>query len=119
MQSRKVEFNAQRGPIELVFEHLSALGSTLVGTAQLRAGEQVPQSGESAHPADEYAYVLKGRVQIEIKGECHEGSPGTLTLIPAGEAHMTRALEDAEVLWWWVGQPADFAALRQTYPLPE
>ncbi|MFC4424937.1 cupin domain-containing protein [Deinococcus navajonensis] len=119
MQSRNVEFKAQGGPIALVFEHVSALGNTLVGTAQLRAGEQVPHSGESAHPADEYSYVLKGRVQIEIAGVCHEGAPGTLMLIPAGEGHITRALEDAEVLWWWVGQPADFAPLKQTYPPPE
>ena len=128
MHTRQVGFGTSSGPIGLVFEHLAGVentaissagngaGSTLVGTAQLRRGQQVPLAGESTHPADEYSYVLSGQVEIEIGGQVHLAGPGTFMLIPAGEGHVTRALEDAEVLWWWVGRPQDFADLKAAYP---
>lgn len=125
MHTRQVGFGAQSGPIGLVFEHLAGVGSgaqtgaggsTLVGTARLRRGQQVPLAGESTHPADEYSYVLSGQVEIEIGGQVHLAGPGTFMLIPAGEGHITRAVEDAEVLWWWVGRPQDFADLKAAYP---
>lgn len=116
MHARQIAFGSAPGPIGLVFEHLSGEGSTLTGTARLRRGQQVPLSGESVHPADEYSYVLSGRVEIEIGGQVRLGGPGTFMLIPAGEGHVTRALEDAEVLWWWVGSPETFTALKAAYP---
>jgi ethanolamine utilization protein EutQ (cupin superfamily) len=120
MHTRQVGFGTQAGPIGLVFEHLASAensaGSTLVGTARMRRGQQVPLAGASTHPADEYSYVLSGQVEIEIGGQVHLAGPGTFMLIPAGECHVTRAVEDAEVLWWWVGRPQDFADLKAAYP---
>lgn len=116
MDRRQISFAAQPGPIGLVFERLSGAGSTLVGTARMARGQQVPATGESSHPADEYSYVLSGQVEIETGGQTHRAGPGTFMLIPAGEGHVTRALEDAEVLWWWVGQPQAFGDLKAAYP---
>lgn len=116
MDRRQIDFAAQPGPIGLVFERLAGAGSALVGTARMARGQQVPATGESTHPADEYSYVVSGEVELEIGGRSYRGGPGTFMLIPAGEGHVTRALEDAEVLWWWVGQPQDFGDLKAAYP---
>lgn len=115
MEFRQVDLSSQQSPIQLVMEHGGKVGGTLVGTAKMRRGEQVPATGASTHPADEYSYVLRGRVEVEVGGRQVEASTGTLMVIPAGQGHITRALDDAEVLWWWVGHHSDFDGLKQVY----
>lgn len=120
MEVRHIRFQASESPIHLALEHAAAPGSgTLIGTAQMQAGQRIPAQGESVHPADEYSYILRGRVTVEISGQAQEYGPGTLMLIPAGEGHITTALDDAEVLWWWVGQPQDFGTLKTQYGPPQ
>lgn len=117
MELRTVHFGPLASPITLELEHVSAEGNgTLIGTAQMTAGQRIPATGESSHPADEFSYVLRGQVRVEAGGRVTNCGPGTLMLIPAGEGHVTTALTDTEVLWWWDGKPEEFQALKQQYP---
>lgn len=116
MEVRQLNFKDATAPVSLILERgISAENSVLVGTAQMKAGQRIPMEGESVHPADEYSFIVRGRVLIEINGEEHEYGPGTFMLIPAGEGHITKGLEDTEVVWWWTGKPQDFTALKTQY----
>ncbi|GAA4013807.1 hypothetical protein GCM10022631_26870 [Deinococcus rubellus] len=117
MERRTLDFDTSDSPIRLILERSGASSTAiLVGTAQLQAGQRIPHEGESAHPADEYSLVLRGRARVTVGGKDVDCGPGTLLMIPAGEGHVTAGLEDTEVLWWWAGQPADFDDLKAQYP---
>ena len=117
MEIHQLKFKDIQAPVSLVLERrISDENSVLVGTAQMKAGQRIPVSGESVHPADEYSFIVKGRVLVEVNGQQHEYGPGTFMLIPAGEGHVTTGLEDTEVVWWWAGQPRHFNDLKTQYP---
>ena len=48
--------------------------------------------------SEEFYFLLEGRALMEIKGEQKEVGPGDAILIPAGEWHQIRALEDTRFL---------------------
>lgn len=118
METRHIRFDPQDPQLQLIYERREQApsGATLVGTVRLEKGAQVPAQGTSSHAADEYAFLLQGRVRMTSGGQTEEISAGTLMLIPAGEAHLVEAVEDAEILWWWVGDDREFPALKQQYP---
>lgn len=80
------------------------LAGLRVGTARLAKGEWVPPEGSSAHAQDEVSIFLSGSATLESGGETREVRPGEVIMIPAGEAHRSRALEDCEIFWMLFGE---------------
>jgi quercetin dioxygenase-like cupin family protein len=79
------------------------------------------------HPWHEVEYVIEGEVEFLVGGAWVRGGPGTVQLLPAGEAHSVRVPEGAaRVLMVTVGPPYDgFArdsaaldAAAEGYPSP-
>ena len=77
--------------------------SLKMGTAKIQKGDWVPLQGYSRHEQHEVSVILKGKLEIEVAGEISSLKNGDAVMIPAGEAHRTMALEDAELVWFWFG----------------
>ena len=74
-----------------------------MGTAKIQKGDWVPLQGYSRHEQHEVSVIIKGKLEIEVAGEISSLKNGDAVMIPAGEAHRTMALEDAELVWFWFG----------------
>ena len=80
-----------------------ANASLKMGTAKILKGDWIPQTGYSQHEQHEVSVILKGLLEVEIDGQISRLKNGDAVMIPAGEAHRTIALEDAELIWFWFG----------------
>ena len=80
-----------------------ANASLKMGTAKIQKGDWIPQTGYSQHEQHEVSVIIKGKLEIEVAGEISSLKNGDAVMIPAGEAHRTMALEDAELIWFWFG----------------
>ncbi len=74
-----------------------------MGTARIQKGDWVPLEGHSSHEQHEVSVILNGKLEIESGGQPGMIQTGDIALIPAGEAHRARALEDTELIWFWFG----------------
>ena len=74
-----------------------------MGTARIQKGDWVPTQGHSSHEQHEVSVILAGQLEIESGGQPGLIQTGDIALIPAGEAHRARALEDTELIWFWFG----------------
>ena len=74
-----------------------------MGHAVFPPGTVVPPA---AHEADEYAYIISGKVKCESNGEIKELSAGGASFIPAGEIHKSfnDSDENATLVWILVGK---------------
>lgn len=69
-----------------------------MGYAVFPPGTVVPPA---SHAADEYSYIISGRVKCESNGTLNEMCAGEASYIPAGEVHssMNDSDEDATLVW--------------------
>jgi quercetin dioxygenase-like cupin family protein len=74
-----------------------------MGTARIQKGDWVPKQGHSSHEQHEVSVILNGKLEIESDGQPGMIQTGDVALIPAGEKHRARALEDTELIWFWFG----------------
>lgn len=74
-----------------------------MGTVRLVKGQWVPEQGYSRHIQHELSVILLGGLEVECAGQQHRVEVGEYTLIPAGEEHRSKALEDTELIWFWFG----------------
>ncbi len=78
--------------------------SLKMGTVQLAKGAWIPPEGYSKHTQHELSLILQGGIEIESVGEQVSIEAGDVILIPAGQAHRSRALEDTRLVWFWFGE---------------
>lgn len=81
-----------------------ARASMKMGTARIEKGGWVPTEGHSRHDQHEVSVILKGELEVESGGQKGRMVAGDASLIPAGEEHRARAVEDTELIWFWFGQ---------------
>jgi quercetin dioxygenase-like cupin family protein len=81
-----------------------AQASMKMGTARIEKESWVPREGYSRHDQHEVCVILKGELEIESGGQPGRMMAGDVSLIPAGESHRARALEDTELIWFWFGE---------------
>ena len=74
-----------------------------MGSARIQKGDWVPLEGHSSHEQHEISVILSGKLEVESGGQPALVQGGDISLIPAGEAHRARALEDTELIWFWFG----------------
>lgn len=72
------------------------------GTAVFPPGARVPDSGTAAHEADEYSFIIKGRLSAFSGGESYEVKGGQASMIPAGEQHWSVNESDQNCLLVWM-----------------
>ena len=72
-----------------------------MGYAVFPDGTVVPPA---AHQADEYSYIISGKVKCESNGVIYELCAGEASYIPAGEVHksMNDSGEEATLVWMLV-----------------
>ena len=81
-----------------------ARASMKMGTARIEKGGWVPLEGYSRHDQHEISVILKGELEVESGGQPGRMIAGDASLIPAGEQHRARALQDTELIWFWFGE---------------
>lgn len=74
-----------------------------LGTARFAEGERVPRQGDSQHQRHEVSVILKGALDVDIEGDTRRVAAGEVTVIPAGQKHTARALEETELIWVFFG----------------
>jgi quercetin dioxygenase-like cupin family protein len=52
-----------------------------------------------SHSNEQFNYVLKGTLRVEIEGEKFDAPPGTLIYVPANAKHTMVALPDEDVMF--------------------
>ncbi|MGU7782651.1 cupin domain-containing protein [Burkholderia sp. PU8-34] len=117
MEARQiVPFNSDSS-VAVAYERIvSSDVGTLVGAGRFEKGSTHPESGWSIHDVDEYSFVISGCCVVTTPHGSQEFHAGAFTMIPAGEPHRVEALADTEVLWWLLGNPKAFDALKSQYP---
>lgn len=78
--------------------------SLKMGTVRLSKGAWVPFEGYSKHLQHEVSVILKGGLEVECGGVQSLLGFGEVVVIPAGEEHRARAVEDTELIWFWFGE---------------
>lgn len=81
-----------------------ARASSRIGMARIERGSWVLREGHSRHDQPEVSVVLEGELEIESGGQPHRVIAGDVSLVPAGEEHRARAVEDTELIWFWFGE---------------
>jgi quercetin dioxygenase-like cupin family protein len=84
-----------------------------LGTASIAKGDRVPREGVSRHEQHEIAVIVKGALDVEIEGRTTRVEAGDVTVIPAGQEHAARALDETELVWVFFGRAGD-AARRES-----
>lgn len=84
----------------------SALGPVVEG-GRTQCGLMLKKAGTGArphsHPNEQWNYVLKGRLRVEIEGEAPVvAGPGTLIYFPPHKVHATVALPEEDVYFFVV-----------------
>lgn len=74
------------------------------GTVCIPPGDRVPAQGLSAHSENEYAIIIKGRLEGVSGGKRFEVKESNATFIPAGEQHWAVNTSDipCEIVWMLV-----------------
>jgi quercetin dioxygenase-like cupin family protein len=83
-----------------------------LGTACIAKGDRVPREGNSRHEQHEIAVILKGALDVEIEGRTTRVRAGDLTVIPAGQEHAARALDETELVWVFFGGAGRVAGME-------
>lgn len=75
----------------------------MLGVVRVEPGVRYPaQEGDySCHPAEEFSYVISGRMQVWVEGREVELGPGDAMIIHPGERHWVynAGTAPAEVVW--------------------
>jgi quercetin dioxygenase-like cupin family protein len=97
---------ADMNGIETGIGYSSALGPVVEGV-RTQCGLMLKKAGTGArphsHPNEQWNYVVKGRLRVEIEGEpVVIAEPGTLIYFPPNKVHATVALPEADVYFFVV-----------------
>jgi mannose-6-phosphate isomerase-like protein (cupin superfamily) len=71
---------------QTLFDQTSGAKTCTIQIIKTPAGGGSP-AGLHTHQVDQIFYILKGAMNIEIKGKEYEVGPGTLVIFPAGVPH--------------------------------
>jgi mannose-6-phosphate isomerase-like protein (cupin superfamily) len=108
---RKVDFTelaaAQGRMSQSLLDHDSGASTCSVNCIKTPPGEGSP-AGMHTHKVDQIFYIFSGTMHLEIDGDSHVASPGTLVVFPAGVPHRN---------WNGGGEPTIHLAFNT--PLPE
>ena len=78
---------------------------TLLAEVRLARGAVIP---EHRHPQEQTGYLVAGRLEFSVEGECLIAEPGASWSLPADLPHGASALEDSVVI-------EVFSPVRQDY----
>lgn len=76
--------------------------------AELKAGSRLP---EHAHPQEQIAHVVKGRMKMIVAGVAHELSAGDAIYLASNVPHGVETLEDTIVIDTFSPPREDYLAL--------
>jgi quercetin dioxygenase-like cupin family protein len=106
---RPVDFSAFR-PLEfhsqLIADPKTGLESCVLISSRVPTGTGTTQ-GLHVHPADQFYYVLEGKMNVQIGGEQYTAEAESLVCIPAGAPH-----------WNWNSEPATELHFELITPTP-
>jgi len=68
-----------------------------IGIVEIPQDYRHPTEGASIHEQDEISLILSGRLEIECNERTTTLEAGDVVVIPAGEPHASRSLEDARI----------------------
>lgn len=74
-----------------------------MGIAALPAAYSTPAH---SHPAEEFAFVLRGSGTITIEAETIAVGPGSLVVTPPNKTHITSSNADGPLVVYWTYGPA-------------
>lgn len=78
----------------------------LVEGERIQAGLMLKPAGTGAHPHthpnEQWNYVVKGRLRVNVDGQESIAGPGTLLYFPANVVHSTVAMPEEDVLFFVV-----------------
>ena len=107
MEVIKLSYPAAPDPTLELTRVAGAGGAVLqVGTALLRKGHRIPDTGESCHEGTEVSVILDGVLDVTCGGRVHRLTAGDLVVVPAGEAHHTEVLEEAHLVYVFLNDAA-------------
>ncbi len=69
------------------FTKSGSFSNVSMSVISLTPGERIPSVGESCHDADEYSYIISGKIKTHCGGETTYEEGGSASLIPKGESH--------------------------------
>ena len=78
--------------------------------AELEAGSRLP---EHAHPQEQIAHVIKGRLILTVAGVPHELTAGDAVYIASGVPHSGETIEETTVIDTFSPPREDYLALDQ------
>ena len=78
--------------------------------AELAAGSRLP---EHAHPQEQIAHVIKGRLKLIVAGETHELAAGDAFYIASNVPHGVETIEDTTVIDTFSPPRDDYLALDE------
>jgi quercetin dioxygenase-like cupin family protein len=106
MEVFKLEYPSAPEQVRLLLELPVQQAGLKMGTVRVSGGAWVPLEGYSRHTQTEVSLILKGSLEVECGGRNSTLRAGEVVLIPAGQEHRSRALEDTELVWFWFGKEA-------------
>lgn len=78
--------------------------------AELKAGSRMP---EHAHPQEQIAHVIKGRMKLIVRGEPHELAAGEAYYLASNVPHGVETIEDTTVIDTFSPPREDYLALDE------
>ncbi len=78
--------------------------------AELKAGSRLP---EHAHPQEQIAHVVRGRMRMIVAGIAHELSAGDAIYLASNVPHGVETLEDTTVIDTFSPPRDDYLALDE------
>ena len=89
---RRVDFaamdksGADERVIQNLLDHASGATTCAINCIKTPAGGGSP-AGMHVHDVDQFFYILRGTMSVEIEGRQYDCAPGSLVIFPAGVRH--------------------------------